>query len=92
LLRGTVGRRAGDVNDRALARGAGTAPASGSAGVSTDQSANRTQGETEGVEQEPTEAGEHDTTLRKQAEREGRPAGTGSAGSPSTEPNQGEGS
>ena len=40
--------------------------------MSTDQSANRTQGETEGVEQQPTEAGEHDTTQRKHAEREGQ--------------------
>jgi hypothetical protein len=60
--------------------------------VSTDQSANRTQGETEGVEQEPTEAGEHDTTQRKQAEREGRLPGTGSADLPTSETKQGEGS
>jgi hypothetical protein len=40
--------------------------------MSTDQNANRTTGETEGVEQQPTEAGEHDTTQREQAEREGQ--------------------
>jgi hypothetical protein len=40
--------------------------------MTTDQSANRTRGETEGVEQQPTEAGEHDTTQREQAEREGQ--------------------
>jgi hypothetical protein len=40
--------------------------------MSTDQTANRTQGETEGVDQRPTEAGEHDTVQRKQAEREGQ--------------------
>jgi hypothetical protein len=70
-------------------------------GMSTDQSANRTTGETEGVEQQPTQAGEHDTTQRKQAEREGqapisdpsKPQGTneGLAGSPDATYGQAEG-
>jgi hypothetical protein len=36
-----------------------------------DQSANRTQGETHGEEQEPVEATERDTTQKEQARREG---------------------
>ena len=41
--------------------------------MTTNQGANRTTGETEGIEQEPTEPGEHDSTQRKQAADEGRP-------------------
>jgi hypothetical protein len=41
--------------------------------MTTDQGANRTSGETEGIEQEPTEPGEHDSTQREQAAKEGRP-------------------
>lgn len=39
-----------------------------------DQSANRTQGETHGREQEPVEAAEHDTTQKEQERHEGEPA------------------
>ena len=39
--------------------------------MSTDQSENRTSGETEGVDQQPTEAGDSDATQREQADREG---------------------
>ena len=48
--------------------------------MTTNQSANRTTGETEGIEQEPTESGEHDATQREQAAKEGRP--------PITDPSQ----
>ena len=41
--------------------------------MTTNQGANRTTGETEGIEQEPTESGEHDATQREQAAKEGRP-------------------
>jgi hypothetical protein len=71
--------------------------------MTTDQSANRTSGETEGVEQEPTEAAEHDATQKEQAAREGSPpindpakpdsqaeAGTGPAGMPNGEPGEGD--
>jgi hypothetical protein len=37
-----------------------------------DQSANRTQGETHGEEQEPVETGERDATQQRQAAREGQ--------------------
>jgi hypothetical protein len=43
-------------------------------GMTQDQSANRTQGETHGKEQEPVEAAEHDTTQQEQARHEGEPA------------------
>jgi hypothetical protein len=66
------------------------------------ESANRTTGETEGVNQEPTEVGDSDATQREQAAREGDApindpsapksdgdTGTGSAGQSSSKTNQG---
>ena len=41
--------------------------------MTNDQSANRTQGETHGPEQQPVEATERDTTQQGQEAREGRP-------------------
>ena len=41
--------------------------------MSTDQGANRTDGETVGQDQEPRDAGDSDATQREQAQREGRP-------------------
>ncbi|HEY7463512.1 MAG TPA: hypothetical protein VH987_03625 [Candidatus Limnocylindria bacterium] len=41
-------------------------------GMSTDQSANRTDGETIGQDQEPREAGQSDATQREQEQREGQ--------------------
>jgi hypothetical protein len=40
--------------------------------MSTDQSANRTDGETIGQDQEPREAGQSDATQREQEQREGQ--------------------
>ena len=40
--------------------------------MSTDQSANRTDGETHGQSQEPVSAGDRDATQREQAQREGQ--------------------
>ena len=40
--------------------------------MTSDQSANRTQGETEGIDQEPTDVGDSDTTQQKQAAKEDR--------------------
>jgi len=40
--------------------------------MSTDQGANRADGETHGQSQEPVSAGERDATQREQAQKEGR--------------------
>ncbi|HET7582428.1 MAG TPA: hypothetical protein VFL75_06725 [Candidatus Limnocylindria bacterium] len=44
----------------------------GRVGMSTDQGASRTDGETHGQSQEPVNAGERDATQREQAQNEGR--------------------
>ena len=40
--------------------------------MTADQNANRTTGETEGIDQEPTDVGETDSTQQKQAAKEER--------------------
>jgi hypothetical protein len=40
--------------------------------MSTDQTTNRTDGETHGLSQEPVTAGERDATQREQAQKEGQ--------------------
>jgi hypothetical protein len=43
--------------------------------MTTDKNANRTDGETQGQQQRPVEAGDRDTTQQEQEQNEGRPAG-----------------